>query len=88
MITRYHHYDHQESSPFSPVITNRTISLSSTPLRQVAQVGRLEEELQVTKRQLDTFDRLYGMGGRTSPILPHNTIFEKDFECPVCYEVI
>ena len=63
-------------------------SMSTPTLRQVAQVGRLEEELQVTKRQLDTFDRLYGMGGPTSPLLPHNTIFEKDFECPVCYEVM
>ena len=42
---------------------------------------------QVTKRQLDTFDRLYGMGGPSSPTVPRNSILEKDFECPVCYEV-
>jgi len=56
--------------------------------RQVAQVHRMEEELQVTKRQLDTFDRLYGMGGPASPTVPRNSILEKDFECPVCYEVM
>jgi len=56
--------------------------------RQVAQVHRMEEELQVTKRQLDTFDRLYGMGGPSSPTIPRNSILEKDFECPVCYEVM
>ena len=44
-------------------------------------------KLQVTKRQLDTFDRLYGMGGPASPTIPRNSILEKDFECPVCYEV-
>ena len=43
--------------------------------------------LKVTKRQLDTFDRLYGMGGPSSPTIPRNSILEKDFECPVCYEV-
>ena len=43
---------------------------------------------QVTKRQLDTFDRLYGMGGPASPTVPRNSILEKDFECPVCYEVL
>merc|ERR1712223_2301722 len=56
--------------------------------RQVAQLHRMEEELQVTKRQLDTFDRLYGMGRPSSPTIPRNSILEKDFECPVCYEVM
>ena len=32
--------------------------------------------------------RLYGMGGKYSPTLPPNNIFEKDFECPVCYDIM
>ncbi len=32
--------------------------------------------------------RLYGMGGKGSPVLPPNNIFEKDFECPVCYDIM
>jgi hypothetical protein len=34
------------------------------------------------------FARLYGMGGKGSPMLPPNNIFEKDFECPVCYDIM
>jgi len=56
--------------------------------RQVNEVKNLEDEIQITKRQLDSFDRLYGMGGLDSPMLPPNNIFEKDFECPVCYDVM
>ena len=56
--------------------------------RQVNEVKNLEDEIQITKRQLDGFDRLYGMGGPGSPVLPPNNIFEKDFECPVCYDVM
>jgi hypothetical protein len=52
----------------------------------VAQVRGLEEELAVTRRQLDSFDRVYGMGG-ASPLPSRHSILEKDFECPVCYEV-
>jgi hypothetical protein len=56
--------------------------------RQVNEVKNLEDEIQITKRQLDAFDRLYGMGGPGSPVIPPNNIFEKDFECPVCYNVM
>ena len=28
------------------------------------------------------------MGGKGSPLLAPNNIFEKDFECPVCYDIM
>ena len=56
--------------------------------RQVNEVKNLEDEIQLSKKQLDSFDRLYGMGGANSPVIPSNNIFEKDFECPVCYDVM
>ena len=56
--------------------------------RQVNEVKNLEDEIQITKRQLDSVDRLCGMGGPGSPIIPPKNIFEKDFECPVCYDVM
>ena len=58
--------------------------------KQVNEVKSLENEIQIARKQLDTFDRLYGLGGPASPGVgghSHN-IFEKDFECPVCYEIM
>ena len=53
--------------------------------RQVNEVRSLETELQLSKKQLDLFDRQYGAAGTSSQ---HSSIFEKDFECPVCYEIM
>ena len=54
----------------------------------MSEVKKLELEVAADRRRLESFDRQYGMGGRGSPALSHNNIFEKDFECPVCYEVM
>merc|ERR1712106_800512 len=56
--------------------------------RQVNEVRKIDDEIQIQKRQLNSFDRLYGMGGPTTPDRPSNSIFEKDFECPVCYDIM
>ena len=56
--------------------------------RQVNEVKSVESQIQLVRRQLDGFDRMYGMGGSHSPSVPAHNIFEKDFECPVCYEVM
>ena len=53
--------------------------------RQVNEVRSSETELQLSKKQLDLFDRQYGAAGTSSQ---HSSIFEKDFECPVCYEIM
>ena len=55
--------------------------------RQVNEVRSLETDLQLSKKQLDLFDRQYGAAG-TSSSSQHSNIFEKDFECPVCYEIM
>ena len=52
--------------------------------RQLGEVRSVEAEAQLARKQLDTFDRLYS--GPSCTQLHHN-ILEKDFECPVCYEV-
>ena len=56
--------------------------------RQVNEVKSVENQIQLVRRQLDSFDRIYGMGGPRSPVSPSHNIFEKDFECPVCYEMM
>ena len=52
--------------------------------RQLGEVRSVEAEAQLARRQLDTFDRLYSAA---SCAQLHHNILEKDFECPVCYEV-
>ena len=57
--------------------------------RQVNQVKSLETEIQIARRQLDQFDRLYSNSSTgSSSHASHQNIFEKDFECPVCYEIM
>ena len=55
--------------------------------RQVNEVRSSETDLQLAKKQLDLFDRQYGAAGSSSSA-QHSSIFEKDFECPVCYEIM
>ena len=52
--------------------------------RQLGEVRSVEAEAQLARKQLDTFDRLYSAASCTQL---HHNILEKDFECPVCYEV-
>ena len=60
--------------------------------RQVNEVKSIESQVQVVRKQLDSFDRVYGLGGGSGS--PGglggagHSIFEKDFECPVCYETM
>ena len=58
--------------------------------RQVNQVKSIETQIQLVRKQLDGFDRVYGLGGVGSPsgFQQGHNIFEKDFECPVCYETM
>ena len=58
--------------------------------RQVNQVKSIESQIQLVRKQLDSFDRVYGLGGVGSPggFQQGHNIFEKDFECPVCYETM
>ena len=56
--------------------------------RQVNEVKSIESQIQVARKQLDSFDRVYGVGGAGSPGGAGQNIFEKDFECPVCYETM
>ena len=55
--------------------------------KQVNEVRALETDLQLSKKQLDLFDRQYG-AANSSSLTQHSSIFEKDFECPVCYGVM
>ena len=56
--------------------------------RQVNEIKSIESQVQLVRKQLDSFDRVYGLGGAGSPGGSGTNIFEKDFECPVCYETM
>ena len=58
--------------------------------RQVNEIKSIESQIQLVRKQLDSFDRVYGLGGVGSPsgFQQGHNIFEKDFECPVCYETM
>ena len=56
--------------------------------RQVNEVKSLETEIHLARKQLHTFDRCYNTSESASLGGVGKNIFEKDFECPVCYEVM
>ena len=56
--------------------------------RQLNQVKSVETEIHLARKQLHSFDRLYTNTEVASPSGTSRNIFEKDFECPVCYEVM